>query len=76
MGVLILKYRFDLSRFKNYGLWVSISALIPILYETFGGVGFPKEYNQIVNTALGILVLLGILNNPVKECKGYLDDKK
>lgn len=71
-----MKYRFDLNRFKNYGLWVSIAALIPILYEAFGGVGFPEKYNQIVNAVLGILVLLGILNNPTKDSRGYFDDKK
>lgn len=71
-----MKFRFDLNRFKNYGLWVSIAALIPILYEAFGGVGFPEKYNQIVNGVLGILVLLGILNNPTKDSRGYFDDKK
>lgn len=71
-----MKYRLDLNRFKNYGLWVSIAALIPILYETFGGKGFPDNYNQIVNGTLGILVLFGILNNPATENKGFFDDEK
>lgn len=71
-----MKYRFDLNRFKNYGLWVSIAAFIPILYEAFGKVGFPDKYNVIVNGVLGIFVLLGILNNPAKETRGYFDDNK
>ncbi|MBC2582643.1 hypothetical protein [Clostridium sp. DJ247] len=35
----------------------------------------PANYNDLVNSLLGILVVAGILSNPQTENKGYLDDK-
>ncbi|GAA0087019.1 hypothetical protein UT300007_34600 [Clostridium sp. CTA-7] len=66
---------FDWSRFKNYGLWVSIIALIPMILSTFGVKVVPEGYQAIANTVLSILVALGILNNPTTECKWFRDDK-
>ncbi|MGG7058362.1 holin [Clostridium tertium] len=66
----------DSSRFKNYGLWVSIFALIPIILNSFGVKIVPDEYQAISNTILTILVALGIISNPMTECKWYIDDKK
>ncbi|MGL5415684.1 MAG: phage holin [Clostridium sp.] len=65
----------NLSRFKNYGLWVSIAALVPMVLQGFGVKVLPDNYNQIVTAILSILVMAGILNNPTTETKGYLDDK-
>ncbi|WPC44651.1 holin [Clostridium sp. JS66] len=64
------------NRFKNYGLWVSIAAFIPLLLNSFGIDVLPKNYSDVVNALLAILVTAGILNNPQTESKGYLDDKK
>ncbi|MFD3156494.1 holin [Haloimpatiens sp. FM7330] len=64
-----------MKRFKNYGLWVSIFAFIPLLLEGLGIHILPENYNEIVNAFLGILVLAGILSNPDTENKGYLDDR-
>ncbi|AKN30645.1 holin [Clostridium carboxidivorans P7] len=64
------------NRFKNYGLWVSIAAFIPLLLNGFGIDVLPKNYSDVVNALLGILVTAGILSNPQTESKGYLDDKK
>ncbi|MGL4991052.1 MAG: holin [Sarcina sp.] len=69
------KYSFDWSRLKNYGLWVSIAALIPMIAQAFGAKIIPAEYQNIVNSILGICVAAGILNNPTTDNKGYLDDK-
>lgn len=63
-----------MNRFKNYGLWVSIFALIPLLAQAFG-YKLPVNYNEIINAILGILVAAGILNNPT-DGKGYLDTNK
>ncbi|WP_373899630.1 holin [Haloimpatiens sp. FM7315] len=63
------------ERFKNYGLWVSIFAFIPLVLEGFGVKILPENYNEIINSLLGILVLAGILSNPNTNNKGYLDDK-
>lgn len=66
---------FDFSRFKNYGLWVAILSLIPMILSAFGVKVVADEYQPIVNTILGILVTLGILNNPTTATKWFLDDK-
>ncbi|MGG7076833.1 holin [Clostridium sardiniense] len=66
----------DASRFKNYGLWVSVAALIPMILQGFGINILPENYQEIVNTILSILVMAGILSNPTTSCKWYIDDKK
>ena len=66
----------DLSRIKNYGLWVSILALIPLILKAFGVNVLPDEYSEITTAILGILVAVGILNNPTTEVKWYGDDEK
>ncbi|MCF0148636.1 MAG: holin [Clostridium sp.] len=67
--------KIDWSRFKNYGLWVSILALIPMILSAFGVKVVPEEYESIMNTVLSILVALGIISNPTTESKWYIDDK-
>jgi len=66
--------KLDCSRFKNYGLWVSVLALIPMILSLFGVSIVPEEYATITNTILSILVALGIINNPTTQCKWYVDD--
>lgn len=63
------------SRLKNYGLWISIAAFIPMLLKAFGKDVLPSNYNEIINGLLGILVMLGLINNPATENKGFSDDK-
>lgn len=65
----------DKSRLKNYGLWVSIAALIPMVLQAFGLNILPNNYKEVIGTILSILVMLGILNNPTTESKWYMDDK-
>ena len=64
-----------MERFKNYGLWVSIFAFIPLLLSAFSIDILPGNYTEIVNSFLGILVLAGIISNPEKG-KGYLNPKE
>lgn len=64
------------ERFKNYGLWLSIFAFIPLLLKGFGVDILPANYSEIVTAFLGILVMAGILNDPNTEEKWYLDDNK
>lgn len=66
---------FEWSRFENYGLWVSILALIPMILSAFGVKVVADEYQSITNVVLSILVALGIVNNPTTNCKWYIDDK-
>lgn len=67
--------KIDYSRFKNYGLWVSILALIPMILNLIGVNIIPEEYQEITTTILSILVAVGIISNPTTESKWYLDDK-
>lgn len=64
-----------MDRFKNYGLWVSIAAFIPMFLKGIGIDILPSNYNDLINSFLGILVVAGILSNPTTTNKGYVDDK-
>ncbi|MGL5243728.1 MAG: holin [Sarcina sp.] len=66
--------KFDWSRFKNYGLWVSVAAFIPLALQGFGIKILPENYKEITTALLSILVLAGIISNPLTQNKGYLDD--
>ncbi len=66
----------DKTRFKNYGLWVSLAALIPMVLQGFGLNILPENYQEIINAILSVLVMAGILNNPNTESKWYIDDKE
>lgn len=66
---------FDKSRFKNYGLWISVAALVPMVLQGFGLDVLPSNYTEIINGILGVLVMAGILNNPTTDSKWFLDDK-
>ena len=68
--------KIDWSRFKNYGLWLSLFSFIGILLNAFGVNFVPEEYTQITNAILAVLIAAGIISNPTTEAKGYLDDKK
>lgn len=65
----------DKSRFRNYGLWISVFALIPMVLHAFGFDVLPDNYQEITSAILSILVMLGILSNPTTDCKWYIDDK-
>ncbi len=65
----------DKSRFENYGLWVSIAALIPLILKSFGVEVIQGDYEQIVQAILSILVMLGIVSNPTTDAKWFSDDK-
>lgn len=64
------------NKWKNYGLWAAIAALIPILVQSLGvydiNILLPDNYEQLVATILNILVLAGIISNP-SIGKGFKD---
>lgn len=71
-----------MNKWKNYGLWVSLTAALLLVIQTVGAVfGFqlaPEKYEEItgaVNALLGVLVVLGIISNP-SAGKGYSDKNK
>ena len=66
----------DIKRFKNYGLWVAIFSLIPMVLTSLGVKVIPADYEKITTTILTIFAMLGILNNPTTECKWYKDENE
>lgn len=61
-----------MNRFRNKGLWLSILAFVPIICQQMGAYTLPHNYADVVNGILGVLVVIGILNNP-KTGNWYLD---
>lgn len=54
-----------MERWRNYGLWVSIFAFIPLIMDSFGYKGLiPTNYEEVTKAFLQILVLAGIVSNP------------
>lgn len=51
------------NRFKSWALWVAVAAFISFVSKTYFGYEIP-QFDTLVNMTLGILVLLGIINNP------------
>lgn len=64
------------KRLKNYGLWVSVIALMPMIAQSFGTDILPDNYKELATAILYIFVLLGIVNNPTTSNNGFADDKQ
>ncbi|OHW62888.1 hypothetical protein EUAN_06720 [Andreesenia angusta] len=62
------------NRFKNYGLWVAVFALIPLALEAFGIGALPKNYEELTTGILTVAVLAGVVNNP-SHGRGLKDKK-
>ena len=53
------------SKWKNYGLWLSIASCIGLILQTFKVVEIDNaKWGEIINLILGILVMAGIISNP------------
>ena len=64
------------NRLGNYGLWVSIAALVPLLLSAFGvKIVDEQKYMELINAVLAILVGLGLINNPDTQNRWFKDDK-
>ncbi|KXZ39491.1 Uncharacterized membrane protein [Alkalithermobacter thermoalcaliphilus JW-YL-7 = DSM 7308] len=55
------------EKLKQYALWASVFAFIPLLLEAFGVDVLPQNYAEITKAFLGILVLAGIIYQPENE---------
>ena len=64
------------NKWKNYGLWAAIAALIPIIVQSLGvydiNILLPDNYEQLVAAILNVFVLAGIISNP-SIGKGFKD---
>ena len=59
------------EKLNNYGLWVSLFALIGLLLSDLGKM--PSNYGQYVELFLYMLVTAGIVSNPGSG-KWYVDN--
>ena len=65
---------FDKAKLKNYALWIAVVAFIPMIVSALGDydifIQLPGNYDKLCVAFLGILVFLGIINNP-SNGKGF-----
>ena len=52
------------QRWKSYGLWIAVAALVGMVLQDFGVMIPPERYDNYVDVLLTIAVLAGIINNP------------
>jgi len=62
-------------RMKNYGFWISLASAVVLALTQFGLTVDNAYVMGCVKAVLGILVLLGLVNNPTTATKGFGDDK-
>lgn len=61
-----------MAKYKNYGLWVAVAALVGMILQDAGLAITPEKYDGYVQAILSILVLAGIISNPSKGA-GFTD---
>jgi uncharacterized membrane protein len=54
------------SKWKSYGLWVAVAALLGMLLQDAGVALSPEKYEGYVDAVLTLLILAGIVSNPTK----------
>ena len=61
------------NRLKSRVLWMAVAALVMLLMRNYGlyqYIGMTEEvFKTVIDMVLGILVLLGIINNPTNSDK-------
>ena len=59
------------NRFKSKVVWTSILAIVALVMNNYGlwqFIGMNEEvFTSLVNMVLGVLVLVGVLNNPTDK---------
>lgn len=51
-------------RLQSKYFWVALISLIVLLTHQLGFDIFPKNWEEVLNTVLSILILLGVINDP------------
>ena len=57
-----------MSKFKNYGLLVSILSTLSLIFVDY----LPDNFETITNSILATLSIAGVISNP-KQGKWYID---
>lgn len=60
-------------RFRNKAFWLSFSALVVLIAKTFKLFEVPADWETTVNTALSLLVAMGVLMDPTTP--GVFDER-
>ncbi|MFP7483393.1 hypothetical protein SFC65_04470 [Priestia filamentosa] len=60
------------KRWKNYGLWVALAALLGMVLQDVWGGFVPERYEQYTDIVLYILIGAGVISSPVVG-KGFSD---
>lgn len=56
-----------MKRLKNYNFWISLVSAILLIVQNVFNIKLDVAYiNEITSTVLGILVVVGIINDPTK----------
>lgn len=63
-----------MAKYKNYGLWVAVAALVGMILQDAGLAITPEKYDAYVQAILSLLVLAGIISNPSKGA-GFTDKR-
>jgi uncharacterized membrane protein len=53
-----------LKKFKSWPLWAAIASFVALIVQQFWGFDIGDQLNDILTSLFGILILLGIVNNP------------
>ena len=66
------------EKLKNYSFWVGLTASIMLVVkfvaENFGFKIDENLVNNIINSILGILTILGVINSPTKNEEENLNE--
>lgn len=54
------------NRFKSYPLWIAIGSLVALVLKDWFGIEI-VSYDEIFDSVLTILVMVGVLNNPTDK---------
>ena len=64
------------NRLTNYNFWISITSAVLLILQAFH-INFDIAYiNEIATAVLGLLVVIGIINDPTKSVSVPKNDEK
>lgn len=55
------------KRLRNKAFWVAMAAFVAMMAKQFGWFEVPENYNELIDAALGLAVMGGILIDPTTE---------
>lgn len=62
------------NRFRNKKFLLALAAFIAMMAKQFNLFEIPTNWDDIVNAGLGLLVMLGIVINPVEDIEALQDE--